>query len=366
MYGLMWTFLAIFPYAVVGKVPGPFVGMDDRHTLLIAVPISIVMFATVRILFSTSTNAVSRVGFALLILVIAVFSMTMLKRYVIWEGRWMAHAAIIENLERMDEASDASIYWVTYAPDARIAPFGLTYSEWSATFKDVWGGETRTGLEPQETTLAQFVAVRSKFFIDRRHLSAFDPAGCQAVMTIQTGFARQADAEGATGRRRTILHYFYHRFFLGPEATEQFLLDLTDIWVEPIAAPEATNCTTTAEQRQQQTVAIYDQIVSFKPQWFEAYYRRGLAYLALEQPAQARSDFTQAIDLRPDFAPAYYERGMAYERLGDAARASDDYQRVLELSSDESLTRQARDQLTELELAAESDQPVSVVPGAQP
>ncbi len=359
IYGVIWTGLAIFPYAVVDKFPSGYVGMNDRHTLLLAVPLSIVIFATVRIIFSNKSHALSRVGFALLVLCIIAFSMTLLKRYMIWEGRWITHAAIIENLERMDEAADASIYWVTYADGVIMAPFGLTYSEWSGTLKDVWGGETRTGLNPQTTTLAQFVAERRNFFINRRHLSEFDPAGCQAMMTIQPGFASQAAVEGLNSRRGMILSYLYHKFVLGPEATEQFLLNLTDVWVEPIAAPEATNCTTTARERQQQTIAIYNEILEFKPQWADAYYRRGLAYHALGQPAEAVADFTQAIELRPDFAPAYYERGLAYTMQGDTASARADYQQVLELSTDEELLSRAEEQLVQ-------PAPLSEAGGAQP
>jgi tetratricopeptide (TPR) repeat protein len=322
-------------------------GYIDRHSFLLGYPIGVIVVAVIRILFSTAHQTVSRAGFALFMLLMVAFGLSLNQSYIEWFSRSIYGASIQTNLARIDEASDFSMYWVETTP-LDLQPHGLIFSEWTSLFKAAWGGETRLALHQDRETLDAFLAERGYQLTGQRVASNVDTEGCQALLTTQIGFSSYQDISGRNSRSELILRYLYHKFVLGPEATEQFLLTLTDVWIEPIAAPEATNCTTTARERQQQAVAIYDQILDFKPQWADAYYRRGRAYLALGQPDQAEADFTRAIELQPTFASAYYERGLSYAARGDDARARADYQQVLALSTDESLLRLAEEQLAQM------------------
>jgi tetratricopeptide (TPR) repeat protein len=348
--GVVLLGLCVFPYVVVGKSPTPGGGAGTRHNFLVGYPVAMIIVASIRILFSTANQAISRTGFALFMLLMVAFGVSLNQSYIEWFSRSIYSASVQENLANMPEASDFSLYWVETGP-LQLSPHRLNFAEWGSMFKEVWGGETRLIIEQRMYTLEEFLAVVEANPLwslnGQRVVSDFDPGGCQALLMTQIGHVSYQHASGSNSRSELILRYLYHKFVQGPEATDQFLLDLTDVWVEPIAAPEATNCTTTAPERQQQTIAIYNEILEFKPRWAEAYYRRGLAYLALAQPEQAQADLTQAIELRLNFAPAYYERGMAYMMQGDEASARADYQRVLDLSSDESLIRQAEEQLVQ-------------------
>jgi tetratricopeptide (TPR) repeat protein len=62
-----------------------------------------------------------------------------------------------------------------------------------------------------------------------------------------------------------------------------------------------------------------------------AYYERGQAYLAKDQPDRAIADFDRAIALTPDFADAYHERGAAYLDTGQLVLAIASYDEAIRL-----------------------------------
>ena len=53
----------------------------------------------------------------------------------------------------------------------------------------------------------------------------------------------------------------------------------------------------------------FTQTIKLKPDYAEAYYRRGCARYKWNQFGLANSDFDKAIELKPDYAEAYYRRG---------------------------------------------------------
>lgn len=59
-----------------------------------------------------------------------------------------------------------------------------------------------------------------------------------------------------------------------------------------------------------------------------AYYLRGRAHIALDDPQVAFADFDRLVMLRPGFEYGYWERAIAYVELGDFARAQADAQQA--------------------------------------
>lgn len=64
----------------------------------------------------------------------------------------------------------------------------------------------------------------------------------------------------------------------------------------------------------------------------EIHYRRGLAYLGLNDDAQALADWNESLSRNPYHAAAYFERGQLYEQRGDDESAAQDYSRALTLN----------------------------------
>jgi tetratricopeptide (TPR) repeat protein len=58
---------------------------------------------------------------------------------------------------------------------------------------------------------------------------------------------------------------------------------------------------------------------------------RGSAYLKLDNPRKALSDFDKAIAVDPNYARAYHLRGLAQEKLGKHEAALADFDRSIEL-----------------------------------
>ncbi len=61
-------------------------------------------------------------------------------------------------------------------------------------------------------------------------------------------------------------------------------------------------------------------------------FQTGIQLLIEDQPAQALEKFNQVIALKPDFAEAWNRRGDAYQFMGDEERALADYDHVLRLN----------------------------------
>jgi len=68
-------------------------------------------------------------------------------------------------------------------------------------------------------------------------------------------------------------------------------------------------------------IEYFTKAIELKPDYAEAYFNRGLAYLktgsiwipgGVENLRKALSDFNKAIELKPDYVDAYYQRGVTY------------------------------------------------------
>jgi len=59
-------------------------------------------------------------------------------------------------------------------------------------------------------------------------------------------------------------------------------------------------------------IAQFNKAIEINPQFAEAYYSRGIAYLSMGNRYQAISDFTKVIEINPNIAEAYYHRAVAY------------------------------------------------------
>ena len=70
--------------------------------------------------------------------------------------------------------------------------------------------------------------------------------------------------------------------------------------------------------------------ITLNPEYAPAYFKRGLAWLALSAYDQALPDLTQAIELNPHDAEAYYQRGHAWDGKRQLDKALEDYTKAIE------------------------------------
>ena len=93
-----------------------------------------------------------------------------------------------------------------------------------------------------------------------------------------------------------------------------------------------------------------------EPAFAEAYFRRGEAYLRLNQPDAAESDYHKVVQLstdeiqgwgeeHPTLGPIYFRRAAAYERLGRYEDALADYEKVIALQPGSGIAQEAAGEL---------------------
>jgi Tfp pilus assembly protein PilF len=78
----------------------------------------------------------------------------------------------------------------------------------------------------------------------------------------------------------------------------------------------------------------FAQAITYKPDYPDAFYYRGLAHHKQKSHELAMQDYTRAIELKPDYASAYNNRGNVYLDLKQYDNAMQDYTRAIALKAD--------------------------------
>ncbi len=72
--------------------------------------------------------------------------------------------------------------------------------------------------------------------------------------------------------------------------------------------------------------------IKLKPDYTDAYYNRGVAYVSLGQHKLAIEDFSNVIKLQPNSANAYNNRGLAYAGIMQYQLATQDYNKAISIN----------------------------------
>ena len=78
-------------------------------------------------------------------------------------------------------------------------------------------------------------------------------------------------------------------------------------------------------------VKAFSKSIELDPQFVDAYFNRGTAYIELRNYQQAIKDFNKAIELNPLNPAIYFGRGGAYEIFGNYQNAINDFNKAIEL-----------------------------------
>jgi hypothetical protein len=222
-------FLAIFPYAAVGRFP-TVLGWNSRHGLLVAAPAAIALYGLVRAI-AGSPLASSRIALGVYAFIAASLGLYTAKTYVGWQARWAKDAGIIAQLKAMPP-NEASIYAVD--DDFKLAGEGdYRFYEWSTMFKTAWGGEARVGVN-QDAQFDENLALAKTLSTPDYNLSQLDPEGCRAKLIIRRG-KKTYDETGIAAR------YLFYRYVRKAELPK-FFSDIVSVEIAPQAAQPGTHC----------------------------------------------------------------------------------------------------------------------------
>jgi tetratricopeptide (TPR) repeat protein len=81
-------------------------------------------------------------------------------------------------------------------------------------------------------------------------------------------------------------------------------------------------------------ITDYSNALSIKPDYLEALYFRGLAYIDLEEYDLAIQDFSESIRISPDDPDGYFQRGRVYSDLEEYDLAIQDFSESISLAPD--------------------------------
>lgn len=93
------------------------------------------------------------------------------------------------------------------------------------------------------------------------------------------------------------------------------------------------NCYLDGLARESDAVACYTTCLALWPDFYAAYYNRGLAELRRRHHAEALQDFNRALQLRPEHAESFIHRALVYKNLTKYAEAEADLSAALKLGA---------------------------------
>lgn len=211
LYGVVLLLSGVFAYSAVGASPSPS-GWNTRHAILFGLPMAVLIVAALRPLWINGLyhepgNFDSRLaGILIGASLLAAFTLSTISYYAGWQVRAIKDRAVMTVLANAPAMKKFSVFWI----DDQFPAGGeraYRFYEWSGMFKQVWGGESRIGLQMQvygnnPAILPGFKQYATKFYT----LSEFDPSGCQVMMGITRGPLQYSDAG-------LVRKYFELRFF---------------------------------------------------------------------------------------------------------------------------------------------------------
>lgn len=74
---------------------------------------------------------------------------------------------------------------------------------------------------------------------------------------------------------------------------------------------------------------MFNQAITLRPDYAEAYLNRGLTYRRLKQYDRAIADYSKVMQLAPRASVPYYNRALAHAQKGDFKRALADVDRYI-------------------------------------
>lgn len=221
--------MTALPFSLVGK-DASVIGYGTRHALLLGWPVGLLITAGLFWLSQRfpKTKRVLAVG---IIFLLGSFVLTNNVTYLTWQARWAKDESVMQKLAGGSDAADYSVYLV----EDHFGIQGLEkyrFYEWAGIFNQVWGGETRVGIQ------LGFYSPESVSAVDPVYLEHFNTSqtnlhGCYAKLSIGQGLEQSSPEIG--------LRYLFYRL-LQNHKLGSYLEALTFVEVTPIDSEYETDC----------------------------------------------------------------------------------------------------------------------------
>ena len=88
------------------------------------------------------------------------------------------------------------------------------------------------------------------------------------------------------------------------------------------------------QYQQQKEIQYYNKAIRLKPDHYQNYFNRGIAFSKIGQYQKAINDYNQAIQIKPDYVESYIHRGNIYGQHGQYKLAIQDFDKVISLKPD--------------------------------
>ncbi len=236
LFVLLLIVLSFVPYVAVNKESWQH-GVPTRFALLIGIPVALLIVTALELLFARKSQLYAIVA----LMLFASFCAAQAEQYLAWQAKWVKNRAIMTSLKTLSGIERISIIepddqWQPLAEE-RVGWYLMLYwpYEWSGLFRLALNSDkapvVRYDLAEQTAHLPSGELQKALFFLDQ-----YDPAGCQARLTI-----RRSDISATMGPFGLSRRYWYYRF-IRPSEMDAFLRSLVTLQLMPINAPEATHC----------------------------------------------------------------------------------------------------------------------------
>lgn len=227
LYALLLLFCAVFPYAIVGRIPF-YSGTGTRHALLISLPVAVMLVVFGRAFASIVASRLSALVLPWLAgFLVATFVLSSTMIYIEWQVRWIKDLSIIENLRKLPREQIERVNAIFIDDQFPVLDLGYNYYEYTGMFKAAWHEESRLGSSRfNEITPEDFIR---KFPLRMNLLKDFKLGGCRATVQI-----RQADP--GMSHPHLVASYYLKRFFQ-TEALPAFLGEVSIVEMSDISCP---------------------------------------------------------------------------------------------------------------------------------
>ncbi|MBD2498663.1 tetratricopeptide repeat protein [Nostoc sp. FACHB-280] len=142
---------------------------------------------------------------------------------------------------------------------------------------------------------------------------------------------------------RVIQEGDYHKYLImTPEERTKEILKIQELIAEDNQTPER-QCHLLihlgnlhlAGQGYKEAIASYDKALEIKPDYYAAWYNRGIALDNSERNEEAITSYDKALEIKPDDNPTWHNRGNALRNLGRYEEAIASYDKALEIKPDD-------------------------------
>lgn len=232
LFGFFLLFLAISPYAAVGKRPT--VGFESRHLLLIGLPVGLLVVSFVNLIFSY-LSLPDKYKKLIYLIIISIFALDNIGNYSAYQIRAIKDRALMLQLSEMPSAKAYSTFLIrnwAYNADERSYYDNGVY-EWSRILKMTWGEERWLGgAEEEYKSWKSAVLDKRKWLNPPMTMPNYNPHGPKALMVV----TRTNDFESGGSFwqlkrfKKMILYYYYYKYFK-PKELNNYLKKIISVKV---------------------------------------------------------------------------------------------------------------------------------------